>query len=70
MTFIIKILVFVSIAATLFIALNVILASLGLRHLEAPITSVYCQLLALVCYQPYRIDFINFDVYREDSLPT
>ena len=67
---IVTILVFVSIAATLFIALNVVLAALELRDLQPIVQSLYFQLLAVICFRAYRIDYKNYDVYKEDPLVT
>ncbi len=65
---IVTILVFVSIAATLFIALAVVLSALDLRHLQPIAQSLYFQLLAVICFQADRTDTINFEVYRADPL--
>ncbi len=65
---IVKVLVFTSIAATMFIAINVVLAALDLRNLQPIAQSLYFQLLAVICFQSYRIDYKNFEVYKEDPL--
>ena len=65
---IVKVLVFTSIAATMFIAINVVLAALDLRNLQPIAQSLYFQLLAVICFQAYRIDYTNFEVYKEDPL--
>ena len=67
---IVKILVFVSIAATMFIALNVVFAALDLRNLQPIAQSLYFQLVAVICFRSYRIDYANFEVYKEDPLVT
>ena len=67
---IVKILVFTSIAATMFIALIVVLAALDLRHLQPIAQSLYFQLVAVICFQAYRIDYKNFEVYKEDPAAT
>ena len=69
---IVKILVFVSIAATMFIALSVVLAALDLRHLQSIAQCLYFQLLAVICLQGYyRSDYTkHFEVYKEDPLVT
>ena len=64
----VKIMVFVSIASTLFIALIVVLAALDLRNLQPIIQSLFFQLMAVVCFQASRIDYINFAVYKEDRV--
>ena len=56
----VKILVFTSIAATMFIALSVVLAALDLRHLQSIAQCLYLQLLAVICLQAY---------YRSDLPP-
>ena len=68
----VKILVFVSIAATMFIAITVVLAALDLRNLQPITQSLYFQLLAVICLQGYyRSDYTkNFEVYKEDPLVT
>jgi len=58
--------VFMSIAATTFMALEVILASLDLRDLQPTVMSLYFQLIAVVCLRTLRIDNINFAVYKGD----
>ncbi len=68
----VKIVVFTSIAGTLFIALNVILAALDLRHLQPIAQCLYLQLLAVICLQAYyRSDYTkHFEVYKEDPAVT
>ena len=63
---VVKSLVFVSIAATLFIAIVVVLASLDLRHVQPAVQSLYFQLIAVLSLRTLRIDTINFEVYKED----
>lgn len=58
--------VFSSIAATLSIALNVILHAVDLHTLTPIIFSLYCQTLAVIGFRAFQIDNINFDVYREE----
>jgi len=65
---IVKILVFTSIAAAMFIAITVVLAALDLRNFQPIAQSLYFQLLAVICFQAYRIDYTNFEVYKEDPL--
>ena len=52
--------VFMSIAATTFMALEVILASLDLRDLQPTVMSLYFQLIAVICLRTLRIDNIKF----------
>jgi hypothetical protein len=56
----------VSIAVTVYTALGVTLKAFGLDSLTPIITSLYYQLLAVVSFREFRIDNVNFDVYRED----
>jgi len=65
-----KILTLTSIAATLFGALSISLSAFEVRHLLPIFMSMYFQLLAVIGLQAYRIDRINFEVYKEDSLVT
>jgi hypothetical protein len=62
--------VFVSIVATLFIAIDVILSSLDLHHLQPLIQSLFFQLMAVISFRAFPIEKINFEVYREDPLAT
>ena len=66
----VKALVFVSIAATSFISIVVILAALELRNLQPMAQSLYFQLIAVISLRTYRIDNINFEVYKEEPLVT
>ena len=65
-----KILVFVSIAATTFISLSIVLSAFDLRSFQPAAQSLYFQLLALICLQTYQVNQTNFDVYKEDPLAT
>ena len=65
-----KALVFTSIAATLFISISIVLSALDLRHLQPAVQSLYFQLLAVLCLQVYRTDYINFEVYKNDAQVT
>ncbi len=67
---IVKILVLASIASTMFIALSIVFAALDLRHLQPIAQSLFFQLLAVICFQAYRIDYTNFEVYKEDPTAT
>jgi hypothetical protein len=58
--------VFISIAATLFIAITIILASLELRDYQPMAQSLYFQLIAVVVLRSLRLDKINFEVYKAD----
>ncbi len=65
-----KIMVFTSIAATVFVALSVALSAFEIRHLLPVFLSLYCQSLAAIGFQAYRIGHTNFDVYKGDPLVT
>ena len=64
----IKVLVLTSIMATVFVAMAIVLQALDFGHLIPIFLSLYCQLLALISFRAFRIDNVNFEVYREDSL--
>ena len=65
----IHICVFVSIAATVFVAISVTLSALDLRNFQPVAQSMYFQIIAAICLQAYRMDSItNFEVYKEDPL--
>ena len=68
----VKSLVLISIAATVKIALVVILAALELRHLQPMVTSLYMQLIVVIStgtvLRTLRIEEINFQVYKEDPV--
>ena len=66
----VKILVFASIGVTIFIAISVVLAAWDLRNLQPIAQCLYFQLLAVICFQAYRIDHTDFEVYKEDPLVT
>ena len=66
----IKALVITSIVATLFIACDIVLSALDMRDALPVMLSLYLQVIALISFQTYQIDFSNFDVYREDPLIT
>ena len=63
---IVKQMVFISIAATTYIAIDVVLAILALPHLEPTVLSLYFQLIAVISLRALRLDTINFEVYKED----
>ena len=44
------------------------LKALGLDDFTPIATSLYYQLLALMSFREYRIDDVNFEVYREDPV--
>ena len=68
-TILVHICVFVSISATIFVAISVVLSALDMRNLQAVSQSLYFQLIGAISLQAYRMDSItNFDVYKEDPL--
>lgn len=67
---ILKSFVFISIAATVFVMLSVVLSALEIRHLMPIAMSLYLQIVALACIPSYVIDYRNFDVYREGPIVT
>lgn len=68
MELVVKQLIFTSIAATLFIIINVVLNALDSHHLTQIVMSIYLQVLSVVGLQTLRVDSINFEVYREEPL--
>jgi len=67
---ILKSFLFISILATVFVLISVVLSALEMRHLMPTAMSLYLQGIALACIQSYVIDYRNFDVYREDPIAT
>lgn len=64
----VKIMVFSSILVTLYIAVVVTLRALELENLIPISTSLYFQMTAAICYRSFRIEDIDFEVYREEPL--
>ena len=64
----IRTLVWVSIFATTFVAISIALAAFELRHLNPLATSLYLQVIALISFRSFRIDDVDFDVYKADPL--
>ena len=62
----VKVAMFTSIAATIFVAISIVLSALDLRQFQAAVQAVYFQLLAVVSFQCYLQPSTNFDVYKED----
>lgn len=60
--------VFTSIAATLSVMLSIVLAMLELRPWIPVAKSLYFMLLAAVCLRQFRIEGVNFEVYREEPM--
>ena len=63
-------LVFISIVATAFIAVSVILRAVELPLLVPIATSLFFQLAALISFRGFRIDNVDFEVYREEPVAT
>lgn len=61
----VKVLMFTSIAATIFIALSIVLAALELRHIQAAVQALYFQLLAVASFQCYLRPVTNYEVYKD-----
>ena len=57
--------IFISIVGTLKIALGIGLQVLDLGELRPISTSLYFQLVAVVSMRAFRIDGIDFEVYRD-----
>ncbi len=64
----VKTMLLISIVATLFIAISIVLASLDLRNFEPIAISLYLQLITVLGLRNYRIDNIDFEVYKEAPL--
>ena len=64
----VKTLLLISIVATLFLAITIVLASLDLRNFEPIAVSLYLQLIVVLGLRNYRIDNIDFEVYKEEPL--
>ncbi len=71
----VKFLVFISIAATTFLAITLVLSALDLRNLTDMFMSLYFQLIIAASFRillikTSRIDYINFEVYKDEPLAT
>ena len=64
----IRAMVWTSILMTLFVAISIGLSAFELGQLKPIALSVYVQLLALLSFQSFRIDDVDFEVYREDPV--
>ena len=58
-------LIFISIAATIFVTITVGLKALELKHLTQILMSLYFQVIAISGLRTLNVDSINFDVYKE-----
>jgi magnesium-transporting ATPase (P-type) len=65
-----KIMIHTSIVATVFITVSILLSALDVRHLLPVFLSLYFQLLATIGIEAYRSENVDFDVYKEEPLPT
>lgn len=66
----INMVVITSITATFFVGLDIALSALDMRDTLPVALSLYLQVMALISFQAYQVDFSNFDVYRDDPLAT
>lgn len=62
----VKVLMFATIAATIFIAISIVLSALELLQFQAVVQAVYCQLLAVASFQCYLQPVTNYEVYKDD----
>lgn len=60
--------IFISIAMTIFVTLEIIMASMDLREFKPVILSIYFQAIALMGLKTLGLESINFEVYRKESL--
>ena len=60
----------VSIAATLYAVMTILLSAAEYREFQPFARSLYFQVIAFMSFQVYRLDNSNFDVYREDVRAT
>ncbi len=64
----VKSMIFVGIAATLFVMLEIGLHALDLQNHSGTIMSLYFQLIALVSFREFRIEDTDFEVYRPEPV--
>ena len=60
----------VSIAVTLYAVITIFLSAEDARAFQPFARSVYFQVIILLSVQTYRVDSLDFDVYRGDAQPT
>lgn len=60
----------VSIAVTLYAVITIFLSAEDARAFQPIARSVYFQVILLLSVQTYRVDLLDFDVYREDAQAT
>lgn len=65
-----RVLGMVSIAVTLYAVISILLSAEDARGLQPFSKSVYFTIIGFFSMQAYRIDTIDFDVYREDATAT
>ena len=63
-----KLLIVSSIVATVFIAINIAFRAFGQHDLVPMAQSLYFQLVALISMRSFRVDDVNFEVYRGGSI--
>ena len=63
---VVKTIVLTSIVANTFLAMTFVLPALGLRDFTDMFSMLYYQLCAVISFRAFRIDNINFEVYKED----
>lgn len=61
---------FISIAATLYAVMTILLSASEYREFQPFARSLYFQVIAFMSFQVYRLDNSDFDVYREDARAT
>ncbi len=64
----VKLMVYSSIIGTLFVAIVIVLHAFDFEPLIPVSLSLYCQLLAVLSFRAFRIDNVNFEVYKEDPV--
>ncbi len=64
----VKLMAYSSIIGTLFVAMAIVLHALDFETLIPVAFSLYCQFLAVLSFRAFRIDNVNFEVYKEDPV--
>ena len=65
-----KVAAFISIALTTYAAISILINAADARGLSPIVKSIYFQVIGVATYMSYRIDSMNFDVYKEDPVAT
>lgn len=63
-------LILIGIAATVYTVLSIGLSALDLRDLSPIAQSLYFQIISVAAFHGFRIDNVNFEVYRDDAVAT